>query len=533
MDQRVIGDGYTKIYASNIGIGTANPTTALQVEGVVKLMGISATGQNIDVNAKTLSNVSSLIATTVQQDVITSSGTNINVSGKTLSNVTINGSSMLMQTITASTSVSTSTITAAGQNIDVSGKTLSNVVVASSVLSTPSITAAGPNIDFNAKTLSNVATLLAPTAVHDVITTSAATSIIGFDGKTLSNIGAIVATSISGSISGNASTATKLASARTIALSGDVAGSVSFDGTSDVTITATIQADSIALGTDTTGNYVSAISAGTGMTVSGSGSEGASVTVTNAGVTAFNSRTGGVTLSSSDVTTALSYTPVNKAGDTVDGNFFVTGTLSASNLSVLGSTAIINGYETNTSNVVIDNLAGFGPALKVTQTGVGSSYPVADFYDNDVSTTVPLLRLADGGNVGINTASPQAKLDVRGAVFMGKGLSGAADALSGGPYFKQSNWDAAASSHTISSSSFCIGNNSAGTIHIQVSNKDQKMGNLQLSFIKNATIGLSLFEIASHKTSSLSTMTPTSQNDDIVLTTDADCGVCWTCIGGF
>jgi hypothetical protein len=43
-------------------------------------------------------------------------------------------------------------------------------------------------------------------------------------------------------------------------LSGDVAGSVSFDGSANVTITTTVQADSVALGTDTTGNYVAGVS---------------------------------------------------------------------------------------------------------------------------------------------------------------------------------------------------------------------------------------------------------------------------------
>ena len=77
-----------------------------------------------------------------------------------------------------------------------------------------------------------------------------------------------------------ADTATALATARTIALSGDVAGSVSFDGTSDVTISSTIQANSVALGTDTVGNYVATIT-GTAnkVSVSGSGSETAGVTL--------------------------------------------------------------------------------------------------------------------------------------------------------------------------------------------------------------------------------------------------------------
>ena len=77
-----------------------------------------------------------------------------------------------------------------------------------------------------------------------------------------------------------ADTSTALATARTIALSGDVVGSVSFDGTADVTIASTIQANSVALGTDTTGNYIQTVT-GTAnkITVSGSGSESADITL--------------------------------------------------------------------------------------------------------------------------------------------------------------------------------------------------------------------------------------------------------------
>ena len=75
--------------------------------------------------------------------------------------------------------------------------------------------------------------------------------------------------------------ATALATARTIALSGDVTASgVSFDGTGNITLSTTIASNSVALGTDTTGNYVAAISGTTNeIEVSGSGSEGATVTV--------------------------------------------------------------------------------------------------------------------------------------------------------------------------------------------------------------------------------------------------------------
>jgi hypothetical protein len=78
-----------------------------------------------------------------------------------------------------------------------------------------------------------------------------------------------------------AATASKWHSARTITLGGDLSGSVSVDGSGDVTLTATVIADSIALGTDTTGNYVAA-GAVSGNGLSGSAStEGATFTVSS------------------------------------------------------------------------------------------------------------------------------------------------------------------------------------------------------------------------------------------------------------
>ena len=62
---------------------------------------------------------------------------------------------------------------------------------------------------------------------------------------TLDVAGSIRATSgFTGNLTGNASSATKLQTARTISLTGDVTGSVSFDGTKDVSITATVANDS-------------------------------------------------------------------------------------------------------------------------------------------------------------------------------------------------------------------------------------------------------------------------------------------------
>jgi len=56
---------------------------------------------------------------------------------------------------------------------------------------------------------------------------------------------ATIVANIEGAITGNSETADALSTARTISLSGDVAGSVSFDGSADVDITATVQPSSI------------------------------------------------------------------------------------------------------------------------------------------------------------------------------------------------------------------------------------------------------------------------------------------------
>lgn len=63
----------------------------------------------------------------------------------------------------------------------------------------------------------------------------------------------VYATTFTGALSGNASTATKLSSARTIALSGDVTGSASFDGSKNITIntTAESQRKTALIGNDT------------------------------------------------------------------------------------------------------------------------------------------------------------------------------------------------------------------------------------------------------------------------------------------
>lgn len=143
-----------------------------------------------------------------------------------------------------------------------------------------------------------------------------------------------ITVNVTGDLTGNADTATELETARTISLGGSLSGSASFDGTSDVTITADIVADSVALGTDTTGDYVAGASAsGAGISVTGSGGEGSTLTIENTGVTSLSGTANQITVSAS----AGAITIGLPDDVTIDGNLIVDG-----NLTVSGSVTTLN-----------------------------------------------------------------------------------------------------------------------------------------------------------------------------------------------
>ena len=102
-------------------------------------------------------------------------------------------------------------------------------------------------------------------------------------------------------------TAASLTTARTIALLGDVSGSANFDGSASVSINAQIQPNSVELGTDTIGNYVATASAGSGISISGSGSENAAITISNTGVTSLTGTANQISVSASNGDSTISF----------------------------------------------------------------------------------------------------------------------------------------------------------------------------------------------------------------------------------
>jgi sulfur transfer complex TusBCD TusB component (DsrH family) len=114
-----------------------------------------------------------------------------------------------------------------------------------------------------------------------------------------------------------------------------------------------VAADSVALGTDTTGDYVADVSAGSGISVTGTG-EGASVTVTNTGVTSITGTANEVNVSAASGAVTIGLPDdVTIAGDlTVSGDLTISGSATYVNTEIIeldDNTIILNANATTAS----------------------------------------------------------------------------------------------------------------------------------------------------------------------------------------
>lgn len=166
----------------------------------------------------------------------------------------------------------------------------------------------------------------------------------------------------------------------TITLAGDLTGSATITNLANSTLTAAIAANSVVLGTDTTGNYVSTVTGGTGITVTGSGSESAGVSVAvNTADSAFveniqdivGSMVGGNT--ESGITVTYQDTDGTLDFNVNDPTITLTGDVAGSGvLSNLGNLSISCTVQDDSHNHTVANVDGLQTELNSIDTRLDS-----------------------------------------------------------------------------------------------------------------------------------------------------------------
>ena len=191
----------------------------------------------------------------------------------------------------------------------------------------------------------------------------------------------------------------------TITLAGDLSGSATLTNLASATLTATIAANSVALGTDTTGNYIATVAAGEGIDVSGSGSETAAVTISAEDATASNK--GIASFNSTDF--SVSSGAVSLAKDPV---ITLTGAITGSGtMSNLGSVSIATTATSDPTITLTGDVTGSG-----TMTNLGNVSFATTIAANSVAlgtdTTGNYIATLTGGQSitvsgsGSETATP-------------------------------------------------------------------------------------------------------------------------------
>ena len=174
----------------------------------------------------------------------------------------------------------------------------------------------------------------------------------------------VQAETFTGALSGNATTATNLAATANIALTGTVVGNVDFDGSGDVSISTTLGADAVALGTNTTGNYAASIAGTTNeVEVTGTAGEGTAftvglpddVTVGNDLTVTNNLAVTGTSTLTGDVTTSGAVA-LNGAAQA----FEIEATSTGNRLLFRYNGATVMSLDSSGNLVVSGNITGFG-----------------------------------------------------------------------------------------------------------------------------------------------------------------------------
>lgn len=342
-----------QILDGNVGIGTLAPRQTLDIEGTLRttthmtdfLAPADPGSSVINVLGNTLSNLGKVSAATFDVGALASSSIVVNSISTDNASNQIN---MNFKSLSNLHQVSLSNITSVNGIVDMTATTLSNLTK----VVTPVIDSTGDFVQFSAKSLSNIANVFTPVV-------ASTTGTLEFSSNTLSNIAKVFTPAI-----------------------GSATGIVQF---SSNTLSNIAKMVTPVLDSET------AIIQFSGKTLSNIAKVVTPVIDTNGSLIDFSAK-GLANISTLNVSTSA----------------FIGGTVTASNIHVIGDFTTLNTTTSNTEQLVINN-AGTGPALQVIQSGAG--VPVAAFYDGDSPyNATPALYVADGALIGFGTSTPATQL---------------------------------------------------------------------------------------------------------------------------
>ena len=271
---------------------------------------------------------------------------------------------------------------------------------------------------------------------------------------TVSLTGAVTGSATFTSAGDTASITTTATSDPTITLAGDLTGSATLTNLGDATLTATIAANSVALGTDTTGNYVATITGGTGIASSGATSgEGVAHTL-SVDLSELTDMTGGMTGTDEFIVLdagADRRKAANEIGLSIFNNDsgFTTNTGDITNVSVSGTglsgggasgsvTITSNATSANTASTIVarDGSGNFSAGV-ITATATQARYAdLAEMYaaDGDIEAGTVVHFAGEGKLAACNEANHHAVAGIVStdpAYLMNTDQEGVALAISG------------------------------------------------------------------------------------------------------
>lgn len=260
-----------------------------------------------------------------------------------------------------------------------------------------------------------------PTFVNSITGTTNEIDVTSTTGNIIISLPSTAAINISGTAAG-------WTTPRKITLAGDLDGNVIIDGGSNVTLTANIIPNAVALGTDTSGDYVANLTAGTGITItSGTGEQSQpTIAVTTNTYDAYGAAATAESNAASDASTkaataynnAVAFTTTQLGSFGVDNLADVTINTSIANsyLKYNGSAWINDqvdlGVDTN-GNYVQNLVAGIGIAV-INNTGeaatptISLSAGLSDLANVDInpSTLASNQALMWNGTNWVNNSPP-------------------------------------------------------------------------------------------------------------------------------